>query len=185
MKKINILYIALIIATVAFWSACNKKEQAVAPPLPGNEALTDMIIRGVNTADSTDTVYARWTQLDVTGATPPDTSKAILKLKPNASYNVQIQFLDSANDVTSEIKARENYHLICFTLSGGLNLACVQTDRDTNPTPLPIGLTDKFTTTAASSGTVEVTLHHQPNVKNGDCAPGSIDMDCTFRVNIQ
>ena len=96
-----------------------------------------------------------------------------------------IQLLDSLKDVTPEIKDRQNYHLFCFGVSTGLYLTCIQTDKDTNPTPLPVGLADLFTTSTISNGHLEITLHHQPNVKNGDCAPGSIDMDCTFIVNIQ
>ena len=185
MKKKNIITILSVLMLLICWSACNKKEQAVAPPLPGNEPLTTMILRAVNAADPTDTPSATWMQLDPTGATPPDTSHATLSLRKNASYNVTIQLLDSLNDITPEIKARENYHLFCFDVSAGLGLTCVQTDKDTNPTPLPVGLTDLFTTTAVGKGSLEVTLHHQPNVKNGQCAPGSIDMDCTFSVGIQ
>ena len=182
-KKTTILFTAVCVLLLT-WCACNKKEQAIAPPLPGNEALTTMVLKAVNTSNPADTPSAVWIELDPTGATPPDTTNAILRLKPNANYTVQVQLLDSAKDVTSEIKDRQNYHLFCFAVSSGLHLTCTQTDHDTNPTPLPVGLMDQFTTTGISSGQVEVTLHHQPNVKNGDCAPGSIDMDCTFSVVI-
>ena len=184
MKQQTILAITVLLFIGVIWSSCNKKETAVAPPLPGNEALTSMILKAVNQADPSDTPSAKWVELDPSGATPPDTSHATLILRPNASYNVQIQLLDSLVDVTPEIKDRENYHLFCFDVTQGLNLTCTQTDRDTNPTPLPIGLTDLFITTALSTGHLEVTLHHQPNVKNGQCAPGSIDMDCTFSIKI-
>ena len=183
MKKQNFILLS-IAALILIWCSCNKKEKAVSPPLPGNEALTTMIISATNTTDPADTPSARWIQLDPTGTNLPDTSHAILNLKKNASYNVSVYFLDSLSDVTSEIKDRQNYHLICFDISSSLNLTVLQTDHDANNPPLKIGLTDMFTTTSASTGRMEVTLHHQPNVKNGDCAPGSIDMDCTFSVNI-
>ena len=184
MKQKKTIMLASILTLQICWSACNKKETAIAPPLPGNEALTTMILTATNANDPTDIQTAKWIELDPTGATPPDTSVAVLNLKKNASYNVTIQLLDSLTDVTPEIKDRENYHLFCFDVSSGLNLTCIQTDKDTNPKPLPIGLTDLFTTTTVSNGHLEVTLHHQPNEKTGDCAPGSIDMDCTFTVNI-
>lgn len=184
MKKTLITAAAGILSATLLFSSCDKKETKVSPPLPGNEALTTMILTATNSNDATDVQTATWKQLDLTGASAPDTSQAVLNLKKNASYNVTVQFLDSLTDLTSEIKDRANYHLICFNVSSGLNLACTQTDKDTNNPPLKVGLTDLFTTTAASSGRMEVTLHHQPNVKNGDCAPGSIDMDCTFTVNI-
>ena len=181
--KIIIRSTAIFTILVATWCSCGK-ETVVSPPSPGNEALTTMILRATNNNDGTDTPMAKWVELDPSGATPPDTSMAKLYLKHGASYSVTIQLLDSMVDVTSEIKVRQNYHLFCFGVQTGLNLTCTQTDKDTNPTPLPIGLTDLFTAGAASSGNLEITLHHQPNVNNGDCAPGSIDMDCNFKINI-
>ena len=57
-------------------------------------------------------------------------------------------------------------------------------DHDTNPKQYEVGLVDLFTTTGISSGKLDITLHHQPNVKDGTCTPGSTDMDATFNVNI-
>ena len=185
MKKTKLITLIAVLALSILWAACNKKEEAGAVALPGNEPLTTMVLKATNTSDPTDTPSAKWAQLDPTGATPPDTSLATLNLKHNASYNVQIQLLDSLTDITSEIKARENYHLFCFDVAPSLNLSCVQTDLDTNPKPLPIGLTDLFTAGTVSTGHLEVTLHHQPNVKDGTCTPGSIDLDATFTVKIQ
>jgi len=185
MKKKNIIIVSTLCVLVSMWSSCDKKEQAVAPPLPGNEPLTTMILRATNVSDATDTSSASWVELDPTGTIGPDTSHATLHLKVGATYNVTVQLLDTLNDITPEIKARENYHLFCFDVAPGLNLTCKQTDLDTNPKPLPIGLTDLFTTGIASNGHLEVTLHHQPNVKDGTCAPGSVDIDATFTVKIQ
>ncbi len=66
-----------------------------------------------------------------------------------------------------------------------LNLTVMRTDRDTNTTPLPVGLTDTFVTGAASTGYLRVVLRHQPNVKDGTYAPGSTDFDAGFKVAIQ
>ena len=185
MERKKIVLLTSIITLLIFWTACNKKEQAVAPPLPGNEPLTTFVLKATNTTDATDTPSARWIQLDPTGTAAPDTSHATLNLKKNASYNVVVQLLDSNDDITSEIKDRENYHLFCFDIAPGLNLTVTRTDHDTNPTPLQVGLTDLFVTTGASSGGLEATLHHQPNVKDGTCSPGSIDIDAFFTVKIQ
>ena len=184
MKKQIIMMLSGAVMLLLLWSSCSKKVSAVAPPLPGNEPLTTMVLHVTNAADPTDTQTAKWIQLDPNGVAAPDTSTAQLTLKKNTSYNVTVQLLDTLNDLTSEIKTRENYHLFCFNVSSGLNLTCVQTDKDTNPTPLPVGLTDLFTADSVSTGTLEVVLHHQPNVKNGQCDPGSIDMDCSFKVGI-
>ena len=187
MKKITITLILLVSTYIITWYSCNKKEQAVSPPLPGNEQLTTMVLIAINPNDATDTPTAKWIQLDPNGsAAGMDLSHDTLNLKNNVAYNVQIKVLDTLTDVTPEILARENYHLFCFNDTGGLGLTVVQTDHDTNPQKYPVGLTDLFTTqNSASNGVLEVTLHHQPNVKNGSCSPGSVDMDCTFIVNIK
>ncbi len=184
MKKIKLFFPVGIIPLVLFWYSCNKPEKGVSPPLPGNEPLTTMKVTAVNVNDSKDTVSATWAQLDPTGAAAPVLTEDTLRLKSGTTYNVVIKVLDTLTDITPEIKARENYHLFCFSVSGGLNLSCVQTDLDTNPKPLSVGLTDQFTTGSGGNGGLEVTLHHQPNVKNGSCDPGSTDLDATFTVLI-
>ena len=185
MKKLKIPILTFMSITMMLvWHSCNKKEQSPSVPLPGNEPLTTLLIKVVNPNDSADTPTASWVQLDPTGTIAPNLSKDTLILKAGVAYNVSLHFLDTLNDNTSEIQARENYHLVCFGVGSGLNLTCVQTDHDTNPKPLPIGLTDLFTAGSASSGSLEVTLHHQPNVKDGTCEPGSIDLDGTFTVKI-
>ncbi|MGH2566307.1 MAG: hypothetical protein ACRDE5_17440, partial [Ginsengibacter sp.] len=63
-------------------------------------------------------------------------------------------------------------------------LTVTRTDLDTNTPPLPIGLQDDFVTGAAGTGTLNVQLRHQPNAKNGTCAPGSSDADVDFTINI-
>ena len=175
--------LTMLAVAIIMLAACGK-EKSVAIPQPGNEALTTMVLRLVNTTDPADTPTARWQQLDPTGAAPADTSGAVLHLRNNAAYSVQVQFLDTLTDLTPEIKDRQNYHLICFDATAGLQLTLQRTDHDSNTPPLEVGLTALLTTTAASSGQLAVTLHHQPNVKNGDCARGSTDMACTFSVNI-
>jgi hypothetical protein len=37
----------------------------------------------------------------------------------------------------------------------------------------------------SSSGRLHVTLHHQPNIKNGSCSLGSTDADVYFNVTIR
>lgn len=175
--------LSMLAAAIIMLGACGK-EKSVAIPQPGNEALTTMVLRLVNTADPADTPTARWQQLDPTGAVPADTSGAVLQLRRNAAYSVQVLFLDTLTDLTPEIKDRQNYHLICFDAAAGLQLTVQRTDHDANTPPLEVGLAALFTTTTVSSGQLQVTLHHQPNVKNGDCSRGSTDMACTFSVHI-
>ena len=183
MKKQTLILLTAIVALLIVWSSCNKKVQSPAVNI-ANEPLTTVEILATNTVDATDTPSARWVQLDLTGAIPPDTSHANLTLRKNASYNVQIKVLDTLYDTTPTIIERENYHLFCFDIGAGLNLTVTRTDHDNNNPPLPIGLTDLIVTTTASSGSLVVTLRHQPNVKDGTCAPGSTDIEGDFTVKI-
>jgi hypothetical protein len=184
MKKQNLILFTAIASLLIIWSSCNKQVQKPAVNI-ANEPLTTVELLATNTADPTDTPSAKWIQLDPTGAIPPDTSHATLTLRHNAAYNVQIKVLDSLNDVTPTIIERENYHLFCFDIAAGLNLTVTRTDHDNNNPSLPIGLADQFVTSAVSTGSFDVTLRHQPNVKDGTCAPGSTDIEGYFTVKIK
>ncbi|WP_133162544.1 hypothetical protein [Flavipsychrobacter stenotrophus] len=184
MKNRSIILFAAGIMTLFIWSSCTKAEKNVTEQ-PTNELLTTVQLKAVNTQDPTDTPSAKW--VSIPGGSL-DTSNAVLYLKNSAVYDLSVIFLDEsktpASDITADIRARGNYHLVCFGISGALSLGIVPTDHDTNSPSLPIGLRNRVTTNLIGTGNLEVTLHHQPNVKNGDCAPGSIDADVNFRVHV-
>ena len=169
-------------------NGCNKDEKTVSPPVPGNEFLTSVRVTATNTTDPTDVQVAIITDTTIIPNPPDSINHDTLNLKANSVYTVTVEFLDEtkhpAGQVTDDIYDRRNYHLICFETSQGLNLTVMRTDLDTNNPPLQIGLQDKFTTGAVSKGTLNVQLRHQPNAKNGDCAPGSSDADVTYNINI-
>jgi hypothetical protein len=171
------------------WTSCNKDEKNVAPPEPENEIITTVKLVAVNAADTTDVVTAQWKDLTPNDGNP-DLSAANMTLKKDATYNVTISFLDEtktpADDVTEEVKDRANYHLICYTPASGLNLTVVRTDHDTNTPQMELGVETTFTTGAASNGSLQVALHHQPSGKNGtDCSIGSTDADVPFVITVQ
>jgi len=185
----HIIGIAALGLALIFWASCNKDEQVVSTPDPENEFMTTVKLIAVNANDPGDADTASWVDLDPEGSEQPDLSNATLHLKPDAAYDVQVQFWDEsktpAEDITPEIKERQNYHLICFSPDESLNLTVTKTDRDDNNPPLPVGLEDRFETGAASSGKLNVTLRHQPNVKDGTCDPGSTDANVNFQITIQ
>ncbi|RXK85439.1 hypothetical protein [Filimonas effusa] len=185
MKKLS-LFLSAFLITVMLFNGCKKDETAVAPPVPGNEFLTTVQLVVVNAADPTDRDTVAVKQLP---DQPIDYTNASLHLKANSTYNVSVRFLDEtqtpAGNVTDDIYARRNYHLICFTTDASLALTVTRTDLDTNTPALPVGLQDRFSTGSAGSGKMNVRLRHQPNAKNGDCDPGSSDADVNFSVTIQ
>lgn len=192
MKKHNFIIgslASLFLLFSLFISGCKKEEQVVSPPLPGNEFLTTVKLELVNTVTN-DTVIGIWRDLTPEDTNPADTSLALLNLKENSTYKATIFLLDEtknpAEDITTEIKERGNYHQLFYFPSPnlGANLVVNVTDTDTNSPPLPLGITTNFITNAAAIGKVNVILRHQPNVKNGTFAPGSTDIDVNFQVNI-
>jgi hypothetical protein len=213
MKKIKFYYgcaiFAAFTAMVLSATSCKKTEQTVTPAPPSNEFLTTVLFQCINTNAPYDTTTSLWRDLTPNGSNPPDTSKALLHFRKNASYKCMVFILDesgtpaaqladtahfnintispSTNNVTTEIRARQNYHLICFTMTPAAlnsNLTVTRTDYDNNTPALQVGLDDNVTTLSPTAGRMEVVLHHQPNVKNGSCEPGSIDFDVTYGVTI-
>jgi hypothetical protein len=103
---------------------------------------------------------------------------------------VSVTFLDETKspveDITEEVEERSNFHLVCYTPASSLNVAVQRTDLDNNTPKLQLGLKTRFTTGAASTGALQVALHHQPSGKNGtDCSIGSTDVDVNFTVTLQ
>jgi len=112
------LFASIIATSLLFMTGCNKKESTVTPAPPSNEFLTTVELKLTNTANASDTILAVWKQLDPTGTANPDTSKALLNLKANATYSARVILLDEtqspAANVSDEIKDRVNYHLFFF-----------------------------------------------------------------------
>jgi len=202
---------AIIIAGsyMMLWSSCNKKAEYTAPIVPGNEPITTLRLIAQNINEPSDIDTGIWTQLNTNGG-PIDFSKAHLTLKTNASYRMYVDLLDLDFPVSTDtpyfvtplIEARKNFHLLCFqadasffgnfavetpawgpTTAAALNI--YREDSDANTPPLAVGLIDSVVTGSdSSSGILDITLHHQPNVKNGTCPPGSIDIEATDTIYI-
>ena len=173
-----ILFITLVI------TSCKKEEQGVSAPL-GNEFLTTTILNLQNTQVPSDKPTIRY---KLVGSNPAVITPDSLALAANATYKCTIVILDEtktpADTVSKVIWQRANIHLFFFRPTPGLTFTDSITDRDTNIPPLPVGLQSIMRTGAASTGSLEVILRHQPNVKNGTYAPGSTDLDVTYPVKI-
>ena len=127
--------------------------------------------------------------------TNADLSRATLTLRANTTYAGTLTLLDKTKsptlDVSAEIKAEANEHLLVYTFTPATgspaSMTVTATDTDTNPAPgpYPIGLTTQVKTGAAGTGQLTVVLKHQPNAKNGTASPGTTDLDTRFSVTIQ
>jgi len=72
-------------------------------------------------------------------------------------------------------------HLFCFTPSGA-NVSITRTDSDG---VYELGLQSQWITGAASDGTTQIVLKHQPGIKDGSCSPGETDIELNFNTKIQ
>ncbi|HLX91822.1 MAG TPA: hypothetical protein VKR32_09075 [Puia sp.] len=135
-----LISICLFTSILLGLGGCNKSAQTVTPLLPGNEFLTSVELRLVNTADANDVQVALWTQFSPYSHTyQPDssyTSLAVLNLKANSTYAGQVIILDATktpvDTVSTEILARENYHLLFFQPSPVLASSVVVSNTTTS-----------------------------------------------------
>lgn len=181
--------IVIVLGMLAI-SGCKKDDDIVEnPPPPANEGEVITTMRLIATDSATNMVTDTFTfrDPDGDGGSGPDIFDTI-RLAPNKTYLMQLVLLNEtvtpADSISNEVLAEANDHMFFFHYTGA---AITQTylDQDTNTPPLGIGLQTKWKTGAASSGTSQVILKHQPGVKDGTETPGETDMDITFQTVIQ
>ncbi|MBC7653122.1 MAG: hypothetical protein H7098_01460 [Oligoflexus sp.] len=180
-NKFKLMILAVAIGTLTF-QGCKKDK---LPDVNDNELITTLRLKFVNNANAADVKLVTWRDLDGDGGAAPVIDP--LNLKASATYSVSVDaILDESKTPAADIKAdvlEENFdHLLVYAPSTGLNLTFSNFDKDKNN--LPVGLTATGTTGAANTGTLKITLRHQPDVKNGTFAPGSTDVESIFPVTI-
>ena len=110
-----------------------------------------------------------------------------ITLEANKTYTVKASFLNESDpndveDITEEIRAENDEHIICYEISGGADLSISRTDSDGQ---YEVGLDTEWQTGAASTGNVNLILRHQPGVKDGSCTAGDSDVEVDFSLEIQ
>lgn len=125
--------------------------------------------------------------LDGDGGNPPviDT----IKLKSNSTFLLSLEFLDASDpndieDITAEIKAEDDEHLICFEPQNLVGLNIIRTDSDGT---YELGLESRWSIPSGamvSNSKVKISLKHQPNVKDGTCGVGDTDVEIDFPIVI-
>lgn len=129
---------------------------------------------------------------DGPGGNPPTQDEIILA--PATTYDVTIQLLNKTEnppeDVTIEVKGEAEAHRFYYEPSGGSNITVSGLDND--PDGVPLGVTSTWTTGAAATGSIVITLRHYggnpPNKAVSDpvsSSKSSTDIDATFTTKIQ
>lgn len=110
-----------------------------------------------------------------------------INLKANTDYTLSVSFLDesksTSKDITTEVKAESNDHLICFAATGAM-VSPQASDKDAGGKTL--GLESSFKTGANGAGTLKVTLKHEADKTDANaCGTGETDAEATFNVTVQ
>jgi hypothetical protein len=115
-------------------------------------------------------------------------------LPANRTYNVSVQLLNKtvnpAEDVTLEVAAESGSHRFYYESSPAALITVSNLNLDNGG--IPLGITSTWTTGAAATGTMKVTLRHYggnpPNKEANDpvnSTKSDTDVEVTFPVTIQ
>jgi hypothetical protein len=188
MKKITITILTIMLSGAMF-VACKKKDDP-KPSNPQNPNEQELIttLKLILTEDGTTNVSTfQFADLDGPGGNPPTQDNILLSA--NKTYHGRIVLLDQTKNpvdsVSNEVEEKKDIHEFFFT-PAGVNITSTYTDFDTHG--VPVGLYPDFATGAASTGTLKITLKHQPGLKptsgNGDITIGETDIEVTFNVSV-
>ena len=186
-KQINLLLTMSLISLVIFGCSTSDPE-----PVNEEELITTVNVTFKNTSDPNDIVIASFEDIDGPGGIDGKTTHPTLTA--NATYDVQIEFLNESvvptDDITLEVEEEGDDHQVFYVFSSSLNVSLTYNDQDLNN--LPIGLKCIFSVGDAGSGTMNAILVHLPNKSNSGVSEGDItnaggdeDINISFDVTIQ
>ncbi|WP_046244345.1 hypothetical protein [Hymenobacter terrenus] len=174
----------LLLATPLIFSACKDDKD---DPIPDeeNEQITTVSYVLTPTTGGGSATTVTWRDTDGTGGNDP--TIGTLTLKPNTTYTGTIAVLDETKtppaNITEEILEEKDDHLFFYAPTLANLLEITSTDRDSKN--LPVGITTQVVTNSAGTGSLKITLRHQPGAKDGTFAPGDTDVEVTFPVKVQ
>ena len=189
MKKINLL-LAIGALSALFVTSC-KKDEPEAPVIPNEEEVITTLNYTLTPEGGGTSVTLTFQDLDGDGGNAPVISEGTLAA--NTTYNGSVELLNElenpAENITEEVEEEALDHQFFFETSVS-DMSVDYDDMDDNGNP--IGLATIVTTDAASTGTLTITLRHEPSkdasgVSTGDItnAGGETDIEVTFNVEIQ
>jgi len=190
--KTKTIYTTLFMALMlSFIVGCKKDDDSpkpndptINPPVNEEELITSVILSFVDTAGVQPSVSYAFRDPDGDGGNAP-TQHDTIRLVANTYYNTTIQLLNESvsptEDITLEVADEDDEHMFCYTPSN-TNVSVVRTDSDGT---YEVGITSRWFTGATANGQTNVSLKHQPGVKDGTCTPGDTDVEVTFVTEIQ
>ncbi|MFN8334901.1 MAG: hypothetical protein U0U09_07200 [Cyclobacteriaceae bacterium] len=114
-----------------------------------------------------------------------------LGLGKGTQFRFELQgfgFRDSnGNWTTAPIPGRMDDHLFCFEVTNGVLISNGYPDSDLDSNGKPTGLSSLWTTSSVpKTGSIKITLYHQPKTKTGDCdvVESVVDFEVVLPVEI-
>ena len=179
--KTSAFYALLSIAMIG----CSD-DDATPEVINDEEVITTVIL--TLTPESGDQVVLTTLDLDGDGPDEPVTT-VVGSFSENTQYQGAVRFLNEtetpAEEITDEVVEEADEHQVFYTTTEGLNITTTYLDFDSNGNPLGVSIT--LETGEASSGSLTVTLRHEPVKPNDglDSAGGETDIATSFDVSIQ
>ncbi len=197
MKTIKFLSLALIAGQL--FVSCSSDDND-PEEINEEETITTMTVTLTPATGNTVTLSAR----DLDGPDGPDDPVINVSgnLAANTTYNGSVALLNEtetpAEDVNEEIEGEAAEHQFFFAVGGALNASTAYADEESDyvsaetgtnfTTNNPVGIEFTLTTTDASTGTLTVTLRHEPKKPNDGTladAGGETDITQTFTLTIE
>lgn len=186
MKLNKFLPFAALIAFSLAFTSCGKDD----PEIENEEELITTVIYTLTPVSGSTTVLS-FVDLDGDGDMEPTVTGGTLAA--NTVYSGSLELLNQAESptesITEEIREEDDEHQFFFESSfSDLTVAYGDQDGDANP----VGLSSSLTTGASGSGTLTITLRHEPmkdaaGVADGDItnAGGETDIQVTFPIDVE
>jgi hypothetical protein len=184
-RTLNRLILSLSFLVAFLFAGCNDDPQATNE----KEVITTFIVTLIPAVNPTpevgDTIRLSWDDVNLDAIVDANELITNRPLRLGEAYKASIKILnksvDPEIDISEEVKEEDEEHILCFTVT---NVSITITNLDEDKNGLPVGLTSTWTATSVSTGTVNITLRHQPGVKTGDC-PGAGETDATITFPVQ
>lgn len=185
--------LALTASAALLTTACDDDDPIVEE---NEEELITTVVLTLTGDDNSPRIFT-FLDLDGEGGVDGTASSTGGNLEANTTYAYSLDFLNQAETppevVTTEIREEDEEHQVFFSASGvdldfAYNTDATEVDDDGNP----IGLVGTVTTGDGGTGTMTITLRHEPNkdaagVSDGDItnAGGETDIQVVFDVEVE
>ncbi len=181
-------YILIVLGIALVHQSC--KDDPIAPIGPvtnEEEVITDLTLTFTDPSDAT--VYYRFRSIDPDGEGGADPVITADTLPSDATLLLELTLANASGSITQEISNEGTDHQFFFQRTG-VPFSVVYDDADANGRP--IGLRNVASTGTPGTGTLLVTLRHQPvkdapDVADGDItnAFGDTDIEVSFPLVVE